>query len=117
MIDFLKALFIPENFTTIGILTYCLIGMLRMYLIFVVGFSLKDKVPKLFVAPIFIIGFIYDIWLNWWLSFPFKDLPASWDETITLRMIRYQMDYSFTWRGKFASWLCSKLNKYDKGHC
>lgn len=119
--DWLLGLTIPE-LTFLSITVYVTIGIVRLYVIFVIGFSLLNKVGdskigKVFLLPFFIFGWLYDVWLNWWLSIPMKDLPNKVNETITQRMKRYKADEPFSWRGKLAFWLCEKLNKYDEGHC
>lgn len=107
--------FIPD-FTAIGLITYFVGGFIRMYLIFVLGFTLKAQ-GNILHYPLFIFGFIYDVWLNWVFSlFPFFDLPAKWDETISKRMERYKKNKG-GYRYDFAVWLCEKLDRHDKGHC
>ena len=115
--DMLLGWFWPE-WTMLGVTTYVILGMVRMYLIFVLGFKLKAKgTSKIIVAPLFIYGFIYDIFLNYLITVPTKDLPRAWDETITNRMKRYKKDEPTSWKGTFSFWMCEKLSKYDKGHC
>jgi len=107
---------IPE-WSIIGLASYILIGMVRMYLIFVIGFALKKRnAPKIIIVSIFVFGFIYDIFLNWVLSIPTLDFPNKWDETITNRMKRYK-ETDTGWKYKFSVWMCNKLNKYDPNHC
>lgn len=97
-------------------ITYCIVGMLRLYLIFALGYTLKSR-NKILAIPLFIYGFIYDIWLNWCISFLFLDTPKVWDETITNRMKRYKSVRDGSYRYLFAIWLCKQLDRFDKGHC
>lgn len=114
--DILLGLFLPE-WTIYGVVIYIFMGLFRMFLIFVLGFTLKNKgVSKIIQVPIFIYGFLYDIFLNWCLTFLTFDAPNEWDETMTNRMKRYKATDT-GWKGKFSFWMCKQLNRHDKGHC
>ena len=77
------------------------------------GMLRKVLTPVMYV--VFILGVIYDIFVNHLLTFSFMDFPVGMDETVTNRMKRYKDREDF--KGKFARWLCPILNKYDPDHC
>lgn len=70
--------------------------------------------PLMYV--VFILGAIYDVFVNHLLTLIFWDFPVGWDETVTQRMQRYK-EGGFGWKHRFAHWLCDILNEYDPNHC
>jgi len=97
---------------------YTGVGLLRLYIIFAVGFELKLDSNKFISKISRMLFYMYDVFLNWCISLFLWDWPEYNDETITQRLLRYQIDYAEDhWRSESAVWVCKKLNKHDKNHC
>lgn len=62
------------------------------------------------------IGLVLDVGFNLLpASIIFAERPASWNETFTKRCRRWRPDDGY--RGRFARWVCDRLNVYQDRHC
>lgn len=123
--DYVISILIPNEWTVQALLTFGVISLARMLFIFGFSFLLYNKsvgtvfeLPaKVVIIPLFVIGYIYDIFLNYTVAtVMFWQIPQHKRETISGRMRRYLRE-DVGWRAKIASVLCKILNIFDKDHC
>jgi len=120
-------LLIPTDFTLAAFTAFGAMSLIRLLFVFGFAFSLYNasvgtrwEAPlKIIVVPLFVMGYIYDVFLNYVVATPlFLERPQYWRETISARMRRYLADGDDTdWRAKISRVFCAILNKFDQDHC
>jgi hypothetical protein len=77
------------------------------------------KISLILSLPFIAIGLFMDVFCNIFLATVlFLELPQ--ELLVTDRLIKYNLYYTFSWRGKIADWICSNLlDMFDPSgnHC
>lgn len=114
---------IPDSFSVLGVFIFIGISLLRLLIMFAVGFIVYRKSRgtkwaypvKIIGVPFMIFGYVYDVFLNYSVAaLLFWDFAK--EPTISERFNRY-ISHDIGWRYRVAKISCRVLSKFDPGHC
>lgn len=105
------------------VLSFCVIYLLWFYYLAVMNLmgARNDHtltgIGLIFGYPIFVVGYILDILVNWFiLSIILVEFPSEW--TVTSRLSRHISDSENGYRKTVSEWFCKHLlNPFDPSGC